>query len=517
MAPETPPENAPHTHPDHSPRQLLETWTGDLPYHLLLLEKGLLPEGFPFDFTPESLPDLEACVLERAEAGRETARRTEFLDGAAAYLGEVLLGTAGGAWVWHTRPFGDRPGQPVVRPDPELALSPVAPMLLISYALRVRTGTAFAEEIARLRQAVTARRHTAAEWEPVKERTPQVYPGLPLPEHPALTAWLAEREAALPEWAREAFDGAWRWNFHPDTLDGLEAAVRRRFATVEEFDAARDEPFVQGACWYLGEVIRRNKGAVWQYVPFDPDAGPGRPGSRESVWTGVPFVDQPDKRLGGAAVPLGCLRGLYLPEEADGAPAAHQESLRDVLFWFRSSSYAQVGALLQRMGMVSPRKAARVLAEYTDFAHVQLPPHEVPDALAAFGVAISAHGDDVDDLEESYAALLSEAAALTGGAVRFTDVRLRADEEHGEVLEFARNGVPVTQPTEHPSEDYLDHLAIMELIGHADPDPGPGDDGRRFHHVRFVRLKYSSYDSYFAFATPEQAAVLHKELGLELR
>ncbi|MEV6568602.1 hypothetical protein [Streptomyces kronopolitis] len=45
MAPETPPENAPHAHPE-SPRQLLERWTGELPYQLLLLEKVLLPEGF---------------------------------------------------------------------------------------------------------------------------------------------------------------------------------------------------------------------------------------------------------------------------------------------------------------------------------------------------------------------------------------------------------------------------------------------------------------------------------------
>jgi len=501
----------PETQPENSPQHLLQKWIGDLPYQLLLLEKVLLPEDFPFDYSPKSLDALEARLLEHYDSVQDPGKRTDLVESAMAYLGEVLLGIAGGAWGWNTRPVDDRPGQPVVWPDAELELSPVAPMLLISYALRVRTGTAFAEEIERLRQAVTGRQHAVPRWEPVKEHTPHVDPTPPLPEDPALTAWLAERRETLSAWAENAFDGAWRWNFHPDTLGWLEAVVRRRFATVEEFDASRDEPFVQGACWYMGEVIRRNKGAVWQYIPFDPDAEPGAPGSRDSVWTEVPFVDQPDKRVGGAAIPLGCLRELLLEDEVDGTRG---DTLWDMLVWFRPSSYAHVGALLQRMGMVSREKADSVLAEYAEFAHNELPPHEVPDTLQAFGVAISAHGDDVDDLEESYAGILQRAAALTDGAVTITDVRLREDEEYGEVLEFARNGVLVTQETEHQSDDYLDHLAIGEFIGHVDPDPG--DDTRRFYLVQFVRLRNANYDSYFVFATPEQATVLEKELGLEL-
>ncbi|MFI0220876.1 hypothetical protein [Streptomyces lydicus] len=506
----------PETPTGDSPQQLLQQWIADVPYQLLLLEKVLLPGAFLFDYSARSLDALEARLLEKCdeESTQLDEEQAELVGSATAYLGEVLLGIAGGGWGWNTRPVDGLPGQPVVWPDPELALSPVAPRLLIAHALRVRTGTAFAEEIARLRQAVTARQRDVPGWEPVKEHTPHVDPEAPLPEDPVLTAWLAEREEALYPWAEDAFEGAWRWNFHPDTLDWLEVVVRRRFATVEEFDAARDEPFVQGACWYLGEVIRRNKGAVWQYVPFDPDAEPGAPGSRESVWTEVPFVDQPDKRVGGAAIPLGCLRELLLDVEgADGEQG--DDRLRDVLVWFRASSHAHVGALLMRMGMVTQEKVDSVLAEYAAFAHEELPPHEVPATLEAFGVAISAHGDDVDDLEESYAHILERAEALTDGAVAITDVRLRADKEHGEVLEFARNGVVVTQTTDHQSDDYLDHLAIMEFIGHVDPDPG--DDPRRFHLVQFVRLMETNFETYFVFATPEQATVLEKELGLAMR
>jgi hypothetical protein len=315
------------TQPENSPQHLLQKWIGELPYQLLLLEKVLLPEDFPFDYSPKSLDALEARLLEHYDSVQGPEKRTEFAESAMAYLGEVLLGIAGGAWGWNTRPVDDLPGQPVVWPDPELELSPVAPMLLISYALRVRTGTAFAKEIERLRQAVTARQHAVPGWEPVKEHTPHVDPRAPLPEDPALTTWLAERREALSAWAENAFDGAWRWNFHPDTLDWLGAVVRQRFATVEEFDASRDEP--------------------------------------------------------------------------------------------------------------------------------------------------------------------------------------------SEVLEFARNGVLVTPRTEHESDDYFDHLAIVEFIGHVDPDPG--EDTRRFYLVQFVRLRDTNYESYVVFATPEQASVLEKELGLELR
>ncbi|MGA5566685.1 hypothetical protein ACPCUV_36725 [Streptomyces platensis] len=502
------------TQPENSPPHLLQRWLDELPYQLLLLERVLLPEDFPLDYGPLSLDALEAQLLEQENPGQESKERAELVDCATAYLGEVLLGVAGGAWGWNTRPVDDRRGQPVVCPDPELQLSPVAPMLLIAYALRVRTGTAFAEEMARLREAVTERQQAIPGWQPVKEHTPLVDPRVARPEDPVLSVWLTERSEAHSAWFKDAFEEAWRWNHHPGTLDWLEAVVKQRFATVAEFDAARNEPFVQGACWYLGEVIRRTKGAMWQFIPFDPAAEPGAPGSRENVWTEVLFVDQPDKRLGGAAIPLECLRELLPEGKGDGEPDERQRGLQDELFWFRASSYAHVGALLIRLGMASQEKVDSVLTGFARFAYSELTPHEVPSALESFGVAISAHADDVDDLEGSYTSLLEEAAALTDGAVTITDVRLHGGE-YGEILEFSRNGVLVTQDTEHYSYDYLDHLAISEFIGHVDPDPG--DDTRRFYLADFVHLREAPYDSYYVFATPEQATVLEKELGLELR
>lgn len=493
-----------------APEQLLDQWVGRLPYRLLLLEKALLPDEDWFDLTPVSLVALERRLLERSGALADAEERALLMESAAAYVGEVLLGVAGGAWGWNTRPVDGDPGQAVVCPDAGLGLSPVAPRLLIAYALREGTGQAFTGEVDRLRREVAGRQAQVPGWEPVKTPTPHVDPHEPLPEHPALTRWLTERHKALQEWARDTFDGAWRGNFHPETLDWLEAVVRQRFATVEEFDAARDEPFLQGACWYVGEVLRRTQGAMWQYAPFDPGAEPGALGSRQHTWTDVPFVDQPGKRLPGAAQPLACLRAL-LEETPPGEP---EEQLSDTLFWFRPCTYAQVGAVVQRIGMAPDAKVDAVLDEFAEFAHQPLGPDGVYDALVSFGVAVSAHGDDVDDLTESYAGILEEAVALTGGAVTVTDVTLRPDEAHGEVLEFRRNGTLVSQPVDHPSDEYIDHLAVMEFIGHADPDPA--DDPRRFRTGDFVRLRDMNYESYYVLATDEQAAALERELGVVL-
>ncbi|MFM9370553.1 hypothetical protein [Streptomyces sp. Da 82-17] len=524
-----------------APEQLLRSWVGELPYRLLLLdkvllpdEKALAPDGEWFDFTPGSLDVLERALSTHVGAAAppgpspaspaapdspssstlsplSAEDRAEWVAASAAYVGEVLLGVAGGSWGWNTRPVGGAPGQPVVCPDAELGLSPIAPKLLVEHALRTGSGQAFAGEVARLREAVAALEEQVPGWSPVKAHTPQVDPAPPLAEDPFLARWTAERSEALAEWAKDAFDEAWRWNFHPETLDWLETVVRRRFATVEEFDAARDEPFVQGACWYLGEVIRRTTGAMWQYVPLDESAEPGTLGSREHRWTGLPYVAQPGKRLPGAAQPLGCLRELLLPPDPDH-PA---EPLRDVLFWFRPSTYAYVGAVLEDLGMVSAARVAEVLEEFAPYAHQPFgDPSEVFDALEQFGVAVSAHGDDVDFLDESYAFILDQAAALTEGSVTITDVRLVRDDRDEEWLEFRRNGAPVRELVEHLSEDYLDHLAVPSIVGHVDPDPEA--DPRRFRLGDFVRLRNANYDTYMVFATDEQAERLEKVLGVEL-
>ncbi|MFE9412552.1 hypothetical protein ACFYN0_27725 [Streptomyces sp. NPDC006704] len=91
-------------------------------------------------------------------------------------------------------------------------------------------------------------------------------------EHPRLSAWLVEQEAAFGVWAA-SHPG--RWDFSVASLDALEAAVRGDFAGAEweEVRAARHAPRVTAPAWYLGEVCVRAAGAagaagvVWKVNP----------------------------------------------------------------------------------------------------------------------------------------------------------------------------------------------------------------------------------------------------------
>ncbi|MGM1063524.1 hypothetical protein [Saccharothrix sp. Mg75] len=179
-------------------------------------------------------------------------------------------------------------------------------------------------------------------------------------------------------------------------------------------------------------------------------------------------------------------------------------------------TYEDVAAALLEIGMISADKARAVLDQFADYARDPLDRYGVAAALQSFDLAVTVHADDVDFLEESYEHLLVQAAGLTGGAVTVTDVRLHQgepdDDGRDDVLEFKRDGEVVTVHAEHFSDEYLDHLAAGEAIGHLSPD-----DPRRFHEVGFERDPNRVYETVIALATPEQARALHERFGLVLR
>ncbi|MFC3577809.1 hypothetical protein ACFOZ0_32030 [Streptomyces yaanensis] len=148
--------------------------------------------------------------------------------------------------------------------------------------------------------------------------------------HPELAAWLAERSAGFTEWARATGEEE-RWDFGPDSLDALEDLVRRTFAGEDEVTAAKSGSFVQGAVWYIGEVVRRTQGAVWRYEPFAPGGGtpPALFASGKAAVTDTPQVVRPYGEEQGSLYPMGALNELYWDEdELDNPMEAH---LRDVL------------------------------------------------------------------------------------------------------------------------------------------------------------------------------------------
>ena len=151
--------------------------------------------------------------------------------------------------------------------------------------------------------------------------------------HPELAAWLARQEADFPAWAA-ATGTPERWDFSPASLDALETLVRERYADADAIDDALDSTFVQGASWYVGEIARRVNGAAWHYLPADPAALPGAPGSIQSAWTRTPRVAEGPAVETPSVLPLNALRALLMePDEDDDEELAAEWGgpLRDAL------------------------------------------------------------------------------------------------------------------------------------------------------------------------------------------
>jgi len=80
-----------------------------------------------------------------------------------------------------------------------------------------------------------------------------------------LQRWLAQRTEQFADWARECSAGG-AWDFSPESLDVLEDIVVERGSTPEQLlDDETNAGFVDGAVWYLGEVLRRARPIPWEY------------------------------------------------------------------------------------------------------------------------------------------------------------------------------------------------------------------------------------------------------------
>ncbi|MFG2284854.1 hypothetical protein ACGFOU_02030 [Streptomyces sp. NPDC048595] len=104
-------------------------------------------------------------------------------------------------------------------------------------------------------------------------------------ENDVLPLWLREQQSRFSAWVHEV---GGLWDFSPESLDLLEAAVRERLTSLEEFREQEDEAFLQVAAWYLGEVHNHHRGTQWQVHPD----GKGR-----FRWKWYPFVIPPWDRL----------------------------------------------------------------------------------------------------------------------------------------------------------------------------------------------------------------------------
>lgn len=163
--------------------------------------------------------------------------------------------------------------------------------------------------------------------------------------------------------------------------------------------------------------------------------------------------------------------------------------------------------------MISPERAETATAGTADWEAPGERVREVDlhDAFEECGVAFFVHCEDVDFAEDAYASILGEAAALSGGSVTFTDIRLMPTETGLRRLHFRRNGEPRCWTIEQEADDYL----VMDAVacGIEDLDPGGGDP-RLFHQISPV-----DQDDVYILATTEQALALEAEyhLGIQVR
>lgn len=254
----------------------IDEWVEFMQPRLARLEDFYLPGDFVMDFSGDSLVALEAVLLRHFHDGHDllTADGRLFVESAAGYVGETLLRVAGGSWEWD----GDHP---IVQPDPATGLDPVAPTLLVVDCVRDRTGEVLRTVHSAFERAVATRIAQDPTWSPTKEWTPGVDSRVLPVASEFLANWLVERAAAFPGWIVGQGNGE-KWDFSPESLDTLEAVTRGRLATIDDFDELVYRDFVDGACWYFGEVVRRTHGAFWNYNGGEPDP--------EDPWVGYPYV-----------------------------------------------------------------------------------------------------------------------------------------------------------------------------------------------------------------------------------
>jgi hypothetical protein len=253
----------------------IEEWVESMEPRLARLEELYLPEDFDADFSGDSLAALEAVLVLHLRDGHDllAADGRGLVESAAGYIGEALLRVAGGSWKWDD--------QPIVCPDPETGLDPVAPALLVADCVRDRTGNILRAVYSTFEQAVAARVAQDPSWSPTKEWTPGVDSHIVPVASPFLTNWLTKRAAAFPGWIAGYGNGE-EWDFSVKSLDTLETVTRRRLSAIDDFNKPEHRDFLDGACWYFGEIARRVHGAFWNYNGGEPDP--------EDPWVGFPYV-----------------------------------------------------------------------------------------------------------------------------------------------------------------------------------------------------------------------------------
>jgi hypothetical protein len=225
-----------------------------------------LPPDFPLDYTAQSLAELEQFLLDVYSPTDSLPHGGDLVESAIAYLGETAIRTIGGGWANGPDPLEPTLQTPYVVPDPALHLSPLYPLRLLVQVAQGQTGqviTAFWQTLA---AAVAAHPGWIPPTQPgpgLEAKTPQI--------SPELVRWLEQKRTGFDHWIATHTDSDPRFDFTRDSLLALETLLRRRPPNGQPEVPDPDEAdLIDGAAWYFGEVLVRNKNAVWINTGGDP-------------------------------------------------------------------------------------------------------------------------------------------------------------------------------------------------------------------------------------------------------
>lgn len=278
---------------------LIAEWEDGISPALAGFEVFQHPNGVALDYSVDSLRGLEAQALLLFNGPDEVIDGPDgpIVRAIMAYVGLTLVHLTGGAWDWDDRPgFAQRarpaladaaltekvgggfwgwtetpgetlPGIPIANPGPNLGLDPVSPLhLLLAAVIDRPTGDGpFV--------------HTYNAWrQKISTPPPRGVPGIDVfhtpPPSPVLDAWLVAREQDFPAWGTR-YPG--NWDFSPESIDTLTDLLRRTTPTIDAVNDPANYDFIEGACWYLGEMFRRANPTLWRWSYRSWEADPGDP------------------------------------------------------------------------------------------------------------------------------------------------------------------------------------------------------------------------------------------------
>jgi hypothetical protein len=222
---------------------------------------GLLPAlaahlpDTALDYSTASLEAVEAFAVDNPAAREDNAH-----NGIMAYLGECLLRSGGGYWIWDENPEKLTNGFPVVKRD----FMTASPAHLIEYARARRDGQTFARIHRSWIADAGERRERDNEQPPFREPTP----GLDVVPDTSNVGerWARVRQSRFPAWAARYGAGR-QWDFSAESLDALaEVILEHCPAGMYCLDAPVPVDFIDSVVWYFGETLRRAKPSYWSYA-----------------------------------------------------------------------------------------------------------------------------------------------------------------------------------------------------------------------------------------------------------